>query len=59
MSHGDFMHSALGSDSEWGSSTQGYRNFAGQSLHFLQIGLGTNTTFMQNIAGHWKEWLQR
>ena len=31
--------------------TVGYRDFAGRRLHFLQIGLGTNTTFLQNIAG--------
>ena len=36
--------------------TEGYRNFAGQNLHFLQIGLGNNTTFIQNIAGQLSEW---
>ena len=36
--------------------TEGHRNFAGQNLHFLQIGLGNNTTFIQNIAGQLSEW---
>ena len=38
--------------------TVGYRDFAGRRLHFLQIGLGTNTTFLQNIAGGFSEWSQ-
>ena len=33
-----------------------HRDFAGQQLHFLQIGLGTNTTFVQNMAGEYSEW---
>ena len=35
---------------------QGHRDFGGQKLHFLQIGLGDNTTFVQNFAGQWSEW---
>ena len=48
--------SVLGSDSEWGRFRTRYRNFRGKRLHFLQIGLGTNTTFMQNFAGFREEW---
>ena len=37
-------------------SCTGCCDFRGASAHFVQIGLGTNTTFIQNLAGPWEEW---
>ena len=31
-------------------------DFGGARLHFVQIGLGTNTTFLQNLGGDWEEY---
>mmetsp|Transcript_40609 Transcript_40609/g.130670 ORF Transcript_40609/g.130670 Transcript_40609/m.130670 type:complete len:317 (+) Transcript_40609:122-1072(+) len=31
-------------------------DFGGWPVNFVQIGLGTNTTFIQNLAGTWDEW---
>ena len=31
-------------------------DFQGQQIHFVQIGLGTNSTFIQNCAGKKDEW---
>ena len=31
-------------------------DFDGARVHFVQIGLGTNTTFVQNLRGDWGEW---
>lgn len=31
-------------------------NFGNQRLHVIQIGLGTNATFLHNIVGEWNEW---
>ena len=31
-------------------------NYGGQKLHFVQIGLGTNTTFIQNLVGDSTLW---
>ena len=39
-----------------GKKTASHRDVAGRHLHFLQIGLGTNTTFVQNIAGQFSDW---
>ena len=36
-----------------------YFDFKGKKLHFLQIGLGNNTTFIQNMAGPWDQWSQK
>ena len=37
-------------------SCTGCCDFRGASVHFVQIGLGTNTTFIQNLGGPWEEW---
>lgn len=31
-------------------------DFGGKKLHFIQIGLGTNSTFIHNLAGDSKDW---
>ena len=31
-------------------------DFGGATVQFVQIGLGTNTTFIQNLAGPWADW---
>ena len=31
-------------------------DFQGQRVHVVQIGLGTNSTVIQNLAGAWHEW---
>ena len=31
-------------------------DFGGKQAHFVQIGLGTNTTFIQNLAGQDQDW---
>jgi len=58
-------HNSSGSD--WRSSAGGHcwdtawpasrrRDFVGEVVQFVQIGLGTNTTFIQNLAGSWDDW---
>ena len=48
---------------DWGSRwwsdrsyQQGHVEFGGGWVHFVQIGLGTNTTFVQNLVGCWEDW---
>ena len=31
-------------------------DFEGERINFVQIGLGTNSTFIQNCGGQWHEW---
>jgi len=37
-------------------ATSRRRDFGGEVVQFVQIGLGTNTTFLQNLAGSWEDW---
>ena len=32
------------------------QDFKGKRINFVQIGLGTNSTFIQNCGGQWHEW---
>ena len=34
-------------------------DFGGATVQFVQIGLGTNTTFIQNFAGPWRDWSEQ
>jgi len=35
---------------------RGLPDFGGRRVHFVQIGLGNNTTFVQNLAGRKEDW---
>lgn len=42
-----------------GSHPRQQHDFGGATVHFVQIGLGTNTTFIQNFAGPREEWSEQ